>query len=63
MFGLEEIMPENGILITNKKKTTNTTMPSTGGIGTHPYRNAGILMMICSGGIYISLRALRKKQN
>ena len=54
---------DNGILITNKKKTTNTTMPSTGGIGTHPYRNAGILMMICSGGIYISLRALRKKQN
>ena len=56
--------PENNVLtVTNKLKTTNTTMPSTGGIGTHPYRNAGILMMICSGGIYISLRALRKKQN
>ena len=60
---LEENPNNNNLTVTNKLKTTNTTMPSTGGIGTHPYRNAGILMMICSGGIYVSLRALRKKQN
>lgn len=54
---------ENILAVTNSLKLTNVNMPSTGGIGTHPYRNAGILMMICSGGIYISLRALRKKQN
>lgn len=49
--------------VENSLKLTNVNMPATGGIGTHTYRNAGILMMICSGGIYLSLRALRKKQH
>ena len=49
--------------VVNSLKLTNVNMPATGGIGTHTYRNAGILMMICSGGIYLSLRALRKKQH
>ena len=60
---LSENSQENILAVTNSLKLTNVNMPSTGGIGTHPYRNAGILMMICSGGIYVSLRALRKKQN
>ncbi len=54
---------EDILAVENALKLTNVNMPATGGIGTHTYRNAGILMMICSGGIYLSLRALRKKQH
>ena len=55
--------PENETSLSNKKKDDDQLiiMPSTGGKGINDYRNAGIIMMTASAGIYIALKILKKK--
>ena len=57
------IKGNNGnITILNTKVTSGSIeMPSTGGKGINDYRNAGIIMMTASAGIYIALKILKKK--
>lgn len=57
------ITGNNGnITILNTKVTSGSIeMPSTGGKGINDYRNAGIIMMTASAGIYIALKILKKK--
>lgn len=57
------ITANNGnITILNTKVTSGSIeMPSTGGKGINDYRNAGIIMMTASAGIYIALKILKKK--
>ena len=57
------ITGNNGnITILNAKVTSGSIeMPSTGGKGINDYRNAGIIMMTASAGIYIALKILKKK--
>lgn len=57
------ITGNNGnITILNTKVTSGSIeMPSTGGKGINDYRNAGIIMMTASAGIYIALKIFKKK--
>lgn len=53
---------KGNITILNTKVTSGSIeMPSTGGKGINDYRNAGIIMMTASAGIYIALKILKKK--
>ena len=58
---LSENADINLLSITNIPYTAVVTMPSTGGMTTDIYYKTGLLMIITSGGIYISL-AIQKKR-
>ena len=58
---LSENADINLLSVTNVPYNTLVTMPSTGGMTTDIYYKTGLLMIITSGGIYISL-AIQKKR-
>ena len=49
--------------VTNICNTSGFVMPSTGGTGTDVYYKTGFIMMIASGGIYITLAFIKKRKS
>ena len=53
----------NELSVTNIYNTSGFIMPSTGGVGADVYYHTGFIMMIASGGIYITFAFIRKRRS